>query len=48
MTYAGRALVYTRLDDDEAAQKDVERAVELGYSRADIEGLIEENIRKQC
>ena len=37
ISYANRALAYTRLGKDQEAQLDVARAVELGISRAELE-----------
>ena len=45
-SYGGRALAYTRLERDKDAKLDIDRAVELGVDRAELEGAIQE-LQKQ-
>ena len=40
--YAGRALAYTLLEKDKVAELDMDRAVELGLDRVDLENTIRE------
>ena len=41
-SYVTRALAYTLLGNDEQAEHDVDRAVQLGFDRALLEGSVEE------
>ena len=41
LAYANRAIAYTSLGDDAAAQEDLERAVDLGFDRGPLEAAIQ-------
>jgi len=40
--YVLRAVAYTRLGNDQEAQQDIDRAVELGFDRGGLESEIED------
>ena len=41
MAYVNRAVTHTLLGNDNEAQKDADRAVELGFDRANLDNRIE-------
>jgi len=45
--YVRRAVVHTLLSEDSDAQKDIDRAVELGIDRGPLESEIREMIERQ-